>query len=134
MLKNQRNVQFTGGLEAARLKDWHVDLLVSIKPKQIFFAYDTPQDFEPLVEAGKKLLNAGFTKQSHCLRCYVLIGYPKDTFALAHSRLTQARYVGFTPMAMLWRDVDGQYNHKWKELQRQWARPALIYATSHCGR
>lgn len=56
MLKKQKYGRplFTGGLEARKLKDWHVDLLREIKPKEMFFAYDTPDDYEPLVEAGKK--------------------------------------------------------------------------------
>lgn len=57
MLKRQKygRVMFTGGMEAARLKDWHVEGLRNLHPKEIFFAYDTPDDYEPLVEAGKKL-------------------------------------------------------------------------------
>ena len=41
MLKRQpTQAQLTGGLEAARLKDWHVHLLADLRPKQMFFAYD----------------------------------------------------------------------------------------------
>jgi len=57
MLKKQpKRAQFTGGLEAARLRDWHIELLRDLKPKQMFFAYDEPDDWEPLVEAARKLL------------------------------------------------------------------------------
>jgi hypothetical protein len=80
------------------------------------------------------MLEAGFTRQSHRLRCYVLIGYPKDTFALAEERLQRIRALGFTPMAMLWRPENpAQERHspppEWKPFQRRWARPALIHAT-----
>ncbi|KKM79717.1 hypothetical protein LCGC14_1347040 [marine sediment metagenome] len=51
--KGKSQVQFTGGLEPAFLKDWHVDLLADLKPAQIFSAYDTPDDLEPLIVAGK---------------------------------------------------------------------------------
>ena len=80
MLKRQRGhrVEFTGGLEAARLQDWHVDLLADLKPAQMFFALDTPDDEEPLRAASRKLLAAGFTAASHRLRCYVLIGHPRE--------------------------------------------------------
>jgi hypothetical protein len=47
------------------------------------------------------LLEAGFTAASHLMRVYVLIGYPKDTFAAAEQRLRQMVAIGFTPMAML---------------------------------
>lgn len=127
MLKAQKGrKEFTGGLEAARLKDWHIDLLVDLKPKQMFFAYDTPDDYEPLIEAGKKLARAGFTVNRKITRCYVLIGYHGDTFRAAEERLNQALKAGFIPMAMLYRDKTGNYDTAWRRLQRLWARPAMI--------
>ena len=127
MLKAQPGKkEFTGGLEAARLKDWHIDLLVDLKPKQIFFAYDTPDDLEPLREAGRMLLDVGFTTASHALRCYVLIGYQGDTFEAAEKRLRETIDAGFMPMAMLYRDETGERDVSWARLQKQWARPAII--------
>ena len=128
MLKKQKygRPELTGGLEAARLKDWHCKMLRDIKPKEIYFAYDTPDDYEPLVEAGKKLIDAGFTTASHTLRTYVLIGYPKDTFEKAEGRLTQTIKAGFLPMAMLYRDKDGLRSLDWARFQRFWARPATV--------
>lgn len=132
MLQQQKaqghKIEFTGGLEAARLQPWHVDYLTALKPKQIFFAYDTPDDLAPLRMAGQMLLNAGFTTASHTLRCYVLIGYHKDTFTAAEQRLHDTLAAGFLPMAMLWRAERGQASADWRALQRAWARPALIAA------
>lgn len=128
MLKRQdRRAEFTGGLEAARLTDWHVDLLADLKPKQMFFAYDTPDDLGPLRVAGFKLLHAGFTTASHALRCYVLVGYPNDTIDKAAGRMADAIGGGFTPMAMLWRDEGGKTEPQWRRFQRLWARPAMIH-------
>ena len=127
MLKRQtKRAQFTGGLEAARLKDWHVDLLFDLKPKQMFFAYDSPHDYEPLVEAARILTMAGFNRQA--LRAYVLIGYQGDTFANAEGRLQAVLRLGVFPMAMLYRDDSGQRDQEWARFQRQWARPASISA------
>jgi hypothetical protein len=128
MLKQQKygRPMFTGGLEAARLKDWHVELLRDLKPKEIFFAYDEVADYEPLVEAGRKLLKAGFTTASHTLRAYVLIGYPGDTFDKAEARLMQAIRAGFLPMAMLYRDEGGKRDVEWARFQCFWARPATV--------
>lgn len=129
MLHRQTHqVEFTGGLEAARLAAWHVEALRELRPKQLFFAYDTPDDYEPLVEAGKKLLAAGFTTVSHSLRCYVLIGHPRDTFDAAEKRLQQTLAAGFLPMAMLYRDDKIHHSPGWRKFQRQWARPAMIAA------
>lgn len=127
MLKGQRGVEFTGGLEAARLKPWHVELLRDLRPKQMFFAYDTPDDYEPLWEAGKMLLEAGFTTASHSLRAYVLCGYPRDTFGAAEARIMDTIMAGFTPMAMVWTPNNGKADREWKNWQRQWARPAIIH-------
>jgi hypothetical protein len=131
MLKRQRHtVEFTGGLEAARLRPWHVRALRDLRPKQMFFAYDGPEDREPLHEAGKMLLAEGFTTASHALRAFVLIGYPKDTFEAAEKRLTDCMAAAFTPMAMLYRDKEGRTEKEWRTFQRKWARPAMIHASS----
>lgn len=132
MLKRQKHrIHFTGGLEAARLKDWHVDALRNIRPKQVFFAYDSPDDLEPLRDAGQRLLAAGFTRTKKQLRAFVLIGYPDDTMHAAEGRLYETMKAGFLPMAMLWRDTDGKIlsvqTHQWRSIQRYWARPAITY-------
>lgn len=127
MLSRQKEPrQFTGGLEAARLTPWIAQELRKLKPKQIFFAYDSPGGLEPLRDAGTMMIDAGFTTASHVLRCYVLIGYPGDTFTAATKRLQETISAGFIPMAMLWRDDSGKRELDWMRLQKQWARPALI--------
>jgi len=119
--------EFTGGLEAARLEEWHVDLLSQLRPRpSVFFAYDTPDDLEPLIEAGRKMLAAGFTQASHNLRAYVLIGYPKDNMEAAEKRLRETWNAGFLPMAMLWRNHKGERSPEWRTFQGYWARPASV--------
>jgi hypothetical protein len=129
MLRRQKygRVMFTGGLEAARLKAWHVEALRELHPKEMFFAYDTADDLEPLIEAGKMLQKAGFRVTSHgTMRCYVLIGYLGDTFDRAEGRLQQAIKAGFMPMAMLFRDESWKRDPEWARFQRFWARPATV--------
>jgi hypothetical protein len=122
--------EFTGGLEAARLQPWHVDLFRELRPKQMFFAYDTPDDLPHLKRAGTMLLNAGWTTKSHTLRAYVLCGYPRDTFEAAERRMREAQAAGFMPMAMLYRDKEGKRTIEWMRWQKQWARPVLIARAS----
>lgn len=135
MLRRQgRRVEFTGGLEALSLQDYQVDLLASLKPRpNMFFAYDPQDEFETLESAARRLLAAGFTRGSHRLRSYCMIGYPKDTFDLAEGRLRALVSIGFTPFAMLWRpDTPSQEKYapgpEWRAFQRRWARPAIIHA------
>ena len=125
--KQKERPLFTGGLEAARLKPWHVEELSKLKPNRMFFAYDSPSSREPLYEAGKMLASAGF-KICHPLRAYVLIGYHGDTFEKAESRLVDCFKAGFTPMAMLYRDKTGKRDPAWVKFTHPWARPASIYA------
>jgi len=134
--KQKRKPEFTGGLEAARLKPWQAEALRALKTKQVFLAYDTPDDLEPLRAAGKMLLDAGFTTASHALRCYVLCGWPDgeghppaDTFEEARHRMTEALNAKFTPMAMVYRGEDGRKGDGWAAFQRSWARPALIHTS-----
>ena len=135
MLRRQRRrVAFTGGLEALALQDYQVDLLASLSPRPaMFWAYDPGDAFETLESAARRLLAAGFTRASHRLRCYVLIGYPKDTLDLATRRLADMIRIGFTPQAMLWQPEEpSQEKHRpgeaWRAFQRRWTRPAIIHA------
>lgn len=129
-----RQIEFTGGLEALALQDYQVGLLADLKPKpNCFFAYDPGDAFETLQSAARRMIEAGFTACSHRLRVYVLIGYPKDTFASAEQRLQSMIKIGFTPHAMLWQpETPAAEKHRpapeWRRFQRQWARPAIIHA------
>lgn len=129
MLKKQpHKPRFTGGLEAKLLTPHWALKLRELKPDTMFFAYDTPDDLEPLIEAAKMLFHVGFTKASHILRAYVLIGYPSDTFDHALNRIHQTWNAGFMPMAMLYRDNQGQTKQEWRQFQRQWANPIITAA------
>lgn len=135
MLRQQtRRVEFTGGLEALSLEDYQVGLLADLRPRpSMFWAYDPGDEFETLESAARRMLEAGFTRESHRLRVYVLVGMPKDTFSSAEKRLNQMISIGLTPMAMLWRPerpAEMKYapGPEWRTFQRRWARPAIIHA------
>lgn len=126
MLRKQKQpILFTGGIEAKLLKEWHLDLFDSIKLKRLYCAYDTPDDYEPLLEAGKLLKQINITLENRKAACYVLIGYPKDTQINAMTRIKQTIDAGFFPFAMLWRNDKGDYDRKWRQFQRQWANPII---------
>ena len=113
ILKEQSQpTQLTGGLEAKRLTYEHVLMLWDLRPKQMFFAYDTPDDLSHLVRAGELLRFANFTRQH--LRCYVLIGWPKDSIDEAEKRLIDTWEAGFMPMAMVYKDKTEHINSVWK--------------------
>ena len=120
--------KFTGGLEAKILKAWHCAELRKLKPQRLYFAYDTPDDLEPLREAGKMLREAGFTTASHVLSAYVLCGWSSDSLLAAERRMKETLDAGFTPMAMLYRDAAGKRDPVWMRWARQYARPVITYA------
>jgi hypothetical protein len=138
MLRRQRRrVEFTGGLEARALEDYQVGLLTDMTPRpNCFFAYDPGDPFDTLRNAASRLLSAGFTRCSHRLRVYVLIGYPNDTLDKAEARMSQMMDVGFTPFAMLWQpDRPSAEKFRpgkdWFDFRRHWSKPAIIHATSN---
>lgn len=127
MLDRQpRRAVFTGGLEARILKPWHARRLREIKAKRMYFAYDTEDDYEPLVEAGRIMQQEGHTFASHSMCCYVLIGFRGDTFDKAERRLTNTLRAGFMPYAMLYRDDKGLTDKNWRRFQREWLRPEIV--------
>lgn len=127
MLKRQKHkARFTGGLEAKILKSWHCGLLRDIKPERIYFAYDTPDDYEPLREASKLLSEHGLLKMRG-VSVYCLCGYPSDTMEKAESRFWEVLKLGMCPYAMLWRDKSGKVNTTWSKFQRSWVAPQIIY-------
>lgn len=129
MLKSQpQKPIFTGGLDAELLRAWHVDLLREVKAARMYFAYDTPSDYEPLIHAGKLLRDGGISKSSNRARCYVLIGYPNDTKEQAEKRLIDTWEAGFFPYAMLYCDEKGETEEAWRQFQRLWVRLQIVYA------
>ena len=132
MLEKQKKLGyrtfFTGGLEAALIRGWHIELLKKLRPKEVFFGCDDDVKYHHLREAVKLFKEADYFSHN-TLRAYVLIGYPGDNFEGAERRLRRVKDLGVCPMAMLYRDLSGAVtpDKDWKRLQRLWARPALIY-------
>ena len=127
MLKRQKEQGIlSGGLEAKILKNWHCDLLRESRISRMYFAYDTPDDREPFIEAMKRLDRNGVRRT--CRYCYCLIGYKGDTFEAAEMRLREIWKYGATPYAMLYRDEKGETSHQWRIFQRQFARPAIAHS------
>jgi hypothetical protein len=116
--------EFTGGLESARMTPAIAEGLRELRPKQVFFAFDSPEKYEPLARAVEMLLAAGFTKASKVIRTFVLIGYPGDTKERALARLMAAQKAGAVPAAMLYRNREGKRDESWAKFQRTFIRPS----------
>ncbi len=130
MLARQgRPAVFAGGLDAGRLNDFHLGLLADLRPRpKVFFAYDHPAALAPLMRAGARLKEIGYTREGHRMLAYVLAGYPGDTIAVAETRMREAIAAGFMPFGMLLRDAEGKADPAWAAFQRRWARPRIVGA------
>jgi len=133
MLRNQRAIEFSGGLEASRLSDWIIEELRGLKINQIFLSYDSAAQKRSVQKAVEKLKR--YFKRDK-IRCYVLIGYKGDSLEKAEERLRWAWDIGTLPFAMRYRTpeplLQGTYlftDRRWNLLTRQWTRPAIIKAT-----
>lgn len=121
-----KDVTLTGGLEAKRLKKWHIEMLKKVvKPKRVFFACDTKDDYEPLQMAASMLAEQEMLAFDRC-HVYCLIGFPGDRPEDAEERLNQILELNMCPMAMLWRDDAGETTMAWRKFQKEWARPAIV--------
>jgi hypothetical protein len=123
MLKRQKEkATFTGGLEAKRLKGWHCELLKDLKPRIIYFAYDTPDDKEPFVNA-MELLNAYKVPQS-IRRVYCLCGYKGDTPDKALERGRFISSYGAEPYYMFYRDKQNTpLDNTWRKFKDAMGMP-----------
>ena len=93
-------------MEEKLLKSWRIELSQQVKPKQIFFAYDTPYDLHTLEHATKLFKYVGYNNRN-LLSYYVLIVSPGNSFALATKRLEIVNGLGFSPIAILYRYFKG---------------------------
>lgn len=129
MLRRQRGIRFSGGLEAKRITNEIVEQLNDLSIKFIWLAYDSENNKTAVQKAIDKL-SKYFTREQ--LRCYVLIGSEGDTLEKAETRLREAWDMGTIPFAMRYRkpvsDFGGSYvsrQREWNLLQREWVRPAI---------
>jgi hypothetical protein len=128
LLQQPQRIKFTGGLEAARFTKWNVEWLSKLKPEYAYFAYDEHNDWEPLVEAVKLLREYELLK-NHSYGCYVLVGYPKDTFEDAEMRLIDVVHLGLMPQAMLLDRAEKKSEaeqKQWQRFQREWANKVIV--------
>jgi len=125
MLRKQKAIQFSGGLEARLIKDWVADEIRSLRVKQIFLAADTDAAIKPLERAVKLL---GISREK--IRCYVLLAYKGESMSKGIERLEKAWYAGTIPFAQLYQPPDKHiaYSQEWHKLARTWSRPAATKA------
>ena len=124
--RQKKRPMFTGGVEAKILTKRHIDLLIKSKLKIMYVAYDTPDDYAPLIRF-KGLIAGTNIDNRHKIGCYCLIGYKGDTMEKAEKRLRQIMTLNFQPFAMLYRDEENtEQSIEWKRFHREWINPIIV--------
>lgn len=127
MLKRQKQRPvFSGGLEPEYMTAGKARMLVECKPKTMYTAYDTLDDYEHLRNMARLLWEAGLSRRSNTVKCYMLCGYPEDSMEAAEKRARQIMELGFLPFAMLYRGEDGETDREWRKFQREWANAVIV--------
>lgn len=129
MLRSQRAIEFSGGLDSRLLTNSVADDLKSLRIYQLFLACDTKESIRPLEKAKEKL--NGFRRDQ--LRCYVLLAFKGESISEAIERLQAVWDLGFMPFAQLYQPPDQyiQYSKEWRSLARTWSRPAAMKAKAN---
>jgi hypothetical protein len=126
MLRSQKQIVFSGGLEAGFLKWEQAEELRSLRIKELFFACDTKGALPSLINAGELLKDLDRRKKM----CYVLLAFNGQTLDQAKEHLENVWGAGFMPFAQLFQPPDKFINYpkEWRSLARRWSRPAIMRA------
>lgn len=117
MLKDQKGIKFSGGLDCDFLNEWHIEQFKKLSISELWFACDRYEDLPRLERAADLLSDFPQNKK----RCYVLIGFNqiKEIY-----RLRKVYELGFLPFAQLFQPKEGiKYEWHWESLARTWSRP-----------
>jgi len=118
MLKNQKAIEFKGGLESRRVTPQIAEELRSLRIKSLWLACDSDNDIKPLRKAVEILNKVGFTRNH--LYCYVLIGKEEQ-------RLREVFNIGCLPFSQLYQPPQRvEYTKEMKRLNRIFSRPAIL--------
>jgi hypothetical protein len=79
MLRRQKKIEFSGGLDSRLLTPEDAEVLRSLSIYQLFFACDTKGSIYSLRDAGELLKGLDRRK----LRCYVLLAFNRQTISEA---------------------------------------------------
>lgn len=125
MLKNQKAIEFKGGLEARRITPQIAEQLRGLKIKSLWLSCDADGAVNGLRKAVSILNSAGFTR-SH-IYCYVLCG---SDMKKEEELLREVWNIGCRPFAQLYQPAEAkiEYSGQWKKFACAWCRPAAIYS------
>jgi hypothetical protein len=129
MLKRQKRIKFTGGLDCRLLTDWHIERLRSLSIDEIWLALDSRDRMKPFRKACTALVKAGFSRDQ--IRAYVLAGF-NGAIQAAEERLKFAFECGALPYIQVYQGdsmnkrMAGERSREDNLFVWKWSRPAAI--------
>lgn len=103
-LSGIREIDFCQGLDARLLKPWHIEQFQRLHWSKIRFAWDSADQEDAVMDAIRKLKQAGVTRRT--ISVYVLVGF-KESFDEAWYRCSKLYdEEGVFPFAMRYQPLD----------------------------
>jgi len=130
MLRTQKKIKFTGGLECKLIDDHFIENIKKLSIAQLWLACDTDSALPATIKAVEMLIKAGY-KRDH-IHCYALSS--GEDMERDEKRFRAIYDAGAIPFAQLYRGRDGKsvgrsYRNKaWRQFICMWSRPAIIRA------
>lgn len=131
LAKQKEPIRLLGGIEAALLTDWHVNLIAGIRRRLrwLFTAYDEPNDYDAVRDAITRLRKAGLSHGQ--VHCFVLCGRGNDTPSEAYARCQSVFDMGGVPFPSFFLPTNvakREVPKEWKSMLAEWATPQIIFA------
>lgn len=136
MLKTQRAIRFSGGLDARMLRHWHIEELRGLRIKELWLALDSWRKQRQFESVVSELKRAGFYRNQ--IRCYVLAGF-NEPIQEAEDRLRFAYECGALPFIQVYQPplsvkrMAGGRSREDNLFIRKWSRPAAIKSVMGSG-
>lgn len=116
-MQEHNRIIFAGGLDLRLFKEWHLELLESIKIKRLYFAIDSSS----VIPDAKRVSKLIHQKPKNWKYAYMLCAYNGETIEHAQNRIKQAIDLGFTPQVTLYQcDKWIHYSPGWLDLKNEY--------------
>jgi len=113
---------FSGGLDTHYLSVRNAAWISHLRVAELWFACDRDYDLD-LLRRARQIFSQVPTEK---MRCYVLIGFGRETVQQAEDRLEAVYAAGFLPFAQFYQPKcrERRVPRNWRALVRKWSRPA----------
>ena len=126
MLRSQRGIYFRGGLQTNLIDDHFIDNITSLRIAELWLACDTNEALPAVQEKLARFVKLGFTRNQ--LHVYSLIGADMEKEEERNRAIWRAGAMPFSQLRMDFGRKRTEYSGAWKDFERTWQRPAVMYA------